>query len=127
MRKPLRGDIVVFKTEGIESLPSDQIYMKRVAGEPNDHLQISGGKLFINGKHVSLSNAVGEIYYGLPPHVIIPLLKTNITVPSNCYFVLGDNSTNSLDSRFWGCVPRENIKGRIFFRYWPASGVGGVK
>src|SRR5204863_160012 len=66
-RKPRRGDVVVFKTDGIASLPSAQVYVKRVAGEPGDQLWISGGKLYINGQHVALSNATGEIAYVLPP------------------------------------------------------------
>jgi signal peptidase I len=48
-------------------------------------------------------------------------------VPAGRYFVLGDNSTNSLDSRFWGTLPRENIKGRIFFCFWPPARMGAVK
>ena len=126
-RQPRRGDIVVFKTDGIASLPSATIYLKRVAGEPGDHVQFSGSKLFINQKQVSLSNAVGEIAYDLPPHVETLSPQTDVTVPSGCYFVLGDNSTNSLDSRFWGSVPRGNIIGRVSFCYWPPQRVGRVK
>lgn len=126
-RRPRRGDIVVFKTDGIESLPPATYYVKRVAGEPGDHLRLSAGKLFVNDKQVSLSNAVGEIAYDLPPHSEIVPPHTDVTVPEGCYFVLGDNSTNSLDSRFWGSVPRGNIIGRVWFCYWPPERVGGVK
>ncbi|MCE9612143.1 MAG: signal peptidase I [Chthoniobacter sp.] len=126
-RQPHRGDIVVFKTDGVASLPPATIYVKRVAGEPGDHLRISEGKLFINDKRVSLSNAVGEIAYDLPPRIGTLAPQTDVTVPSGCYFVLGDNSTNSFDSRFWGSVPRENIIGRVSFCYWPPNRVGGVK
>jgi len=126
-RQPRRGDIVVFKTDGIASLPPATIYVKRVAGEPGDHLRISEGKLFINDKRVSLSNAVGGIAYDLPPRTGAFSPQTDVTVPSGCYFVLGDNSTNSFDSRFWGSVPRGNIIGRVLFCYWPPQRVGGVK
>ena len=125
--QPHHGDIVVFKTDGIPSLPPETLYVKRVAGEPGDHVRISGGKLFINEKRVSLSNAVGEIAYDLPPHVETFSPQTDVTVPNGCYFVLGDNSTNSLDSRFWGSVPRGNIIGRVSFCYWPPQRIGGVK
>jgi signal peptidase I len=124
--KPHRGDIVVFRTAGIESLPQDQFYIKRVAGEPGDHLRISGGKLFINEKPVSLSNALGEIIYNLP-RGSEGLVKTDVKVPDGCYFVLGDNSTNSLDSRYWGSVARGSIIGRVAYCYFPPQRRGRVK
>src|SRR5215813_11746617 len=108
LRQPRRGEIVVFKTDGIVSLPRPTYYVERVAGKPGDHVRISDGKLFVNDKLTSLSNAVGEIAYDPPPHYSAFSLQTDVTVPANCYFVLGDNSTNSADSRFWGSVPREN-------------------
>ena len=126
-RQPRRGDVVVFKTDGIASLPSAQIYVKRVAGEPGDQLRISDGKLYINGQHVALSNATGEIAYVPPPFAGTLSAKTDVTVPEGSYFVLGDNSTNSLDSRFWGSLPRDNIIGRMCFCYWPPARFGVVK
>jgi signal peptidase I len=125
-RKPRRGDIVVFKTDGIASLPPATFYVKRIAGEPGDHLQISDGTLFVNDQQVFLSNAVGRIAYDLPPRPGAFPPKTDVTVPDGCYFVLGDNSTNSFDSRFWGTVPRGNIKGRVLYRYWPPQRTGRV-
>jgi signal peptidase I len=127
VRKPRHGDIVVFRTDGISSLPPAQFYVKRVAGEPGDHLRISQGMLFINDKRVVLSNAVGEIVYDLPPLAGAFPPNTEVTVPEGCYFVLGDNSTNSLDSRFLGSVPRQNIIGRIAFCYWPPQKLGRVR
>lgn len=126
-RQPRRGDIVVFRTDGIESLPSATYYVKRIAGEPGDHLQIRDGSLFINGSQVTLSNAFGAISYEMPPQVSSLPVRMDLTVPDGRYFVLGDNSTNSLDSRFWGSVPRENIIGRVSFCYWPPRRIGGVK
>src|SRR5689334_5498488 len=65
-RQPRRGDIVAFRTDGIDhSLPSGDFFVKRIAGEPGDHLRISGGKLFINERQVLLSNVAGEIAYNL--------------------------------------------------------------
>lgn len=126
-REPRRGDIVVFKTDGIASLPAAEIYLKRVAGEPGEHVQITAGKLFVNEKQVSLSNAVGQIGYDPPPMPGSFAPQTDVTVPTGCYFVLGDNSTNSFDSRFWGSVPRANIIGRVSFCYWPPGRLGRVK
>lgn len=126
-REPRRGDVVVFKSDGIDSLRPATMYVERVAGEPGDHVRLSGGKLFVNDQQVSLSNALGEIVYKPPPRFEMSSLLTDVTVPSGCYFVLGDNSTNSADSRFWGCVPRTNIVGRVSICYWPPQRVGGVK
>jgi signal peptidase I len=126
-REPRRGDIVVFKTDGIPSLPPATFYTKRVAGEPGDRLRISEGKLFVNGRQVTLSNAMGEITYVLPANAEAISAKTETIVPEGCYFVLGDNSINSFDSRYWGGVPRNNIMGRVAFCYWPPGRIGGVK
>src|SRR6185369_2711466 len=62
-RKPRRGDIVVFKTDGIPSLQNGVIYVKRMVGLPGDSLRISDGKLFVNDKHLALTNEAGDIRY----------------------------------------------------------------
>lgn len=126
--KPHRGDVVVFKTDGLPLSMPPTIFVKRVAGEPGDHLRISNGHLYINDVQVSLSNAYGEISYSLPPGLNTLAAYTNeVTVPIGNYYVLGDNSTNSYDSRFWGPVPRKNIMGRVWICYWPPQRVGFVR
>ncbi len=126
-RKPRRGDVAVFKSDGIAQLLPATLYVKRVAGEPGDRLRIVDGKLYINDQHVALSNAVGEIEYFPPAGLEKMAPQTNVTVPAGQYYVLGDNSTNSSDSRFWGFVPAKHIMGRIAFCYWPLNRVGGVR
>lgn len=126
-RQPRRGELVVFKADGISLLPPGEFYIKRVAGEPGDHVRISEGKLFVNEKQVSLSNAVGAVVYDPSPGNTFSTPRTDVTVPEACYFVLGDNSTNSLDSRFYGSIPRSSIIGRVYFCYWPPQRIGGVK
>jgi signal peptidase I len=126
-RQPRRGDIVVFRTDGIPSVPPGTFYVKRVVGEPGERVHFAGGKLFVNDKQVSLSNAMGEIVFELPQGVATLFPQTEMTVPSDDYFVVGDNSTNSSDSRYWGPLPRKNIIGRVSFCYWPPGRIGTVK
>ena len=127
VRNPRRGDITVFKTDGIPSVPPAQIYFKRLVGEPGERVRISGGKVYINDAAVSLSNDAGEIVYTLPPSAERMATETDVIVPPGQYYMLGDNSTNSYDSRFWGFVPASNVLGRVVFRFWPPQRIGGVR
>jgi len=127
LHKPVRGDIVIFKTDGIEKLKPGSFFTKRVAGEPGDLLRITDGKVFVNEKQVSLNNSKGEIMYKFPPKGDPYFLLTSLKVPDSRYYVLGDNSTNSFDSRFFGTLPAENIIGRVWFCYWPPQRIGLVK
>lgn len=126
-RRPHRGDVVVFKTDGIESLPKS-FYTKRVAGEPGDRLRITNGKLYVNDMHVALSNANGQIHYVfVRGSRYLTSECDTVTVPNDQYFMLGDNSGRSADSRFWGGVPAKNITGRVWLCYWPPWRVGVVE
>lgn len=128
LRRPRRGDVIVLKTDGIPSLPPGGIYIKRVAGSPGDRLRIEDGRLYVNDAHVVLENEVGEIRY-VPvagEHYLTTSTDT-LVVPEGHYFVLGDNSGDSVDSRTWGCIPAANIMGRASFRYWPPARIGSVR
>jgi signal peptidase I len=117
-RPPARGELIVFRTKGIPAMNTDTIYVKRLVGLPDDVIQIRRGALYVNGAKTT--------YLG-PEHAMISytnagLLSNSLTefrVPPNGYFVLGDNSAHSQDSRYWGVVPKENVRGRVWFRYWP--------
>ena len=126
---PHRGDIVVFKTDGLDVPDKNTTFIKRVAGLPGERLRLANGRLWVNDAPVSLRNAMVEITYtnelGRTPY----LASSNdvVTVPAGHYFVLGDNSKNSMDSRYWGFLPARNIKGRAAFRYLPADRMGFVE
>lgn len=115
--QPERGDIVVFKVPRNIYTPEKPVYIKRCIGLPGEKVTISRGSVFINGKkltgepydHIDYQNICNKKYF------------SSTTVPEGRIFVLGDNSKSSLDSRYWGTVPLENLRGEAFFRYWPLA------
>lgn len=110
-RAPARGDVIVFQAPPHKELD----YVKRVIGIPGDIITIRNTTVIVNG--VTLK----EIYVD-PRNQGNLFASKNITdlkVPDDSYFVLGDNRAVSSDSRDWGFVPKANIIGRAAFVYWP--------
>ncbi|MGE5567945.1 MAG: signal peptidase I [Rhodospirillales bacterium] len=127
-----RGDIIVFRW------PIDvrQNYVKRVVGVPGDRLRIVNKQLYLNGTPLVEPYAIHKTPYfdsyrdNFPgePNVRLEepglaMLEENVVngelvVPPDHYFVMGDNRDNSLDSRYWGFVPRQNIIGKPLMIYW---------
>ena len=133
-REPRRGDVVVFITENLKCRASGYFYIKRLIGLPGDTLKIIENVVYIKEKNsttfiplTSYGNMkINKIYSlkgGYHGHKATGRLEYNdeIPIPENCYFMMGDNTTNSYDSRNWGFVPRRNIIGRAFFVFWPFS------
>jgi signal peptidase I len=149
-RPPKRGEIIVFETKNINSLPQDQFYIKRLVGLGGEHIQIGNDRhLIINGGRLDASTPHFEKVYSFDPkappqeshysgHVnqlvatkfdprfagSMPLFRDDssvYTVQPEHYIVMGDNTLNSLDSRYWGDFPATNVIGRSFFVYWPLS------
>lgn len=125
-RNPRRDDIVMFKTDGLR-FANAPVYAKRIIGLPGERVGITNGDVYINGVPVVISNAYGPIHYLPIPSMAAIDYKDNTLVPSGQYFVLGDNSTQSIDSRYFGCVPAVNIIGRAWLCYWPPQRIGHVK
>ena len=110
---PKREDVIVFIYPEDES----KDFIKRVIGLPGDTVEMKGQKLFINGNIFedqhgvyakNLSSNRGMAVKGFGP----------VTVPEGRLFVMGDNRDHSYDSRFWGYVPIESVKGKAFIIYW---------
>jgi signal peptidase I len=113
-REPARGDVIVFE------YPKDpsKDYIKRVIGLPGDQLRIVDRQVYINGEVYDNPHAVHK-NPDIVPNIVSPRDNTDtITVPPDSYFVMGDNRDNSLDSRYWGFVKKDQIKGLAFIKYW---------
>ncbi len=109
-----RSDIVVFATPPKETDTSVKDLVKRVIGLPGDVIWSSHGRVYIDGRPLA------EPF--LPPGTVtqdIPRQK----VPPGEYFVMGDNRSDSQDSRFFGPIPRSLIVGHVVFRIWPLTRV----
>jgi signal peptidase I len=107
------GDVVVFRAPPSENC-GDKVtdLVKRVIGTPGDQLTSKGNTIFVNGKRLDENWSHTE---PLGPAI------GNVTVPTNDYFMMGDNHSDSCDSRSWGTVPRSDIVGKVFIRMWPLS------
>ncbi|MCF7668668.1 MAG: signal peptidase I [Verrucomicrobia bacterium] len=145
-RPPERGEIIIFQTRGVapNMLPQNTFYIKRLIGMDGDRIRIANDQhVYLNGNRLDASTPHFQLVYSFPAkpkengyfgHVnglvgaflthskIAPLFpneKTVFTVRDDHYFVLGDNTLNSFDSRYWGDFPQEKLVGRSFFVYWP--------
>ncbi len=139
-RHPRRGEIIVFKTKGIAGLANqDQFYIKRLIGLPGDTVSIGDDRhARINGLRLDAGTPHFANVYGFNPkmepedshysgHVLdsrsryLRTAEDSFTVLPRSYMVFGDNTVNSLDSRFWGALSEQNVIGCSFFIYWPIS------
>ncbi len=129
--KPERGDIVVFKTAGISpQVPPDELFVKRIIGLPGDILSVRNGRLYLQGQPVSQPAILAQMNFtnAFPENQKFLKLPTDdFQVPAGSYFVVGDNTGNSFDSRYWGALPAKNIVGRVSKIYWPLNRIGSVE
>jgi signal peptidase I len=113
-RAPKRGDVIVFR------YPEDEKkdFVKRVVAMGGDRVEIRDKVLFVNGKASVEKYAVHGEKDRIPRDVNPRDNFGPLTVPAGSYFVMGDNRDRSYDSRFWGCVDQEKIKGTVRSIYW---------
>jgi len=118
-RKPHRGDIIVFKTPKLaeQKCGAGGTFVKRLIALPGETWQEKNGYVYIDGKKL------------LEPYVKPDRRDTGTSYPARkiqqgMYFMMGDNRTQSCDSREWGSVPRKNLIGEVFAVYWPPNRLG---
>jgi signal peptidase I len=112
LEKPETGDIVVF-TSPVER---KKFLVKRFIASGGQTVEIKGGEVFVDG-NVLKENILGRFHYYNTGEYGGEGLK--IKVPEGNFYVLGDNSANSMDSRYWGFVPDDNLVGKAFVIHWP--------
>jgi len=112
--EPQRGEVIVFK------YPNDpsRFFIKRIIGLPNETIKIKDNEVIIKNESYPEGMKLDEVYLKKPTEQNIER-----TLGNNEYFVMGDNRTNSSDSRFWGPLNKEFIVGRAFVRLLPINKV----
>lgn len=119
--EPARADIIVYRKPD----KSGNTYMARVIGLPGETVEISNGKVLINGAVLHQPEVISKIYYdnrgtkGQEGNLV--------KIPDGSYFVLGDNSASSKDSRFFGCIAKTTIMGKAYKIFLPLSRSGAIK
>jgi len=150
-KMPSRGDIITFEAPSKLELSSEEIaqsavaryeneptslwkkfsyyvlevnktsYIKRVIGLPGDHVEIKDGKVYLNGEEQQesyiQSGVVTDNGHGN---------CTDIIVPDNCVFAMGDNRAQSSDCRRFGCIPLDKIESKVWIRIWPLNLFGKI-
>jgi signal peptidase I len=134
-----RGDVIVFRYP----VNPTQHFVKRVIGVPGDHVRLIDRRVYINGtplqeSYVRYTSQAHDVFRDEFPRLNVPVAGLEgawwlqmqklvedgqLIVPEGYYFVLGDNRDESLDSRYWGFVPRENVIGRPLLIYWSVRDV----
>lgn len=114
---PKRGDLVVFRTTGIDRIEADTFFVQRLVGFPGEKIEIHDGHVFANGRVLGAGDGIPDFVYTTGPSGS----GVSYDVPQDHYLMLGDNSPNSFDGRYWGYLPKANVFGRIARIYYPFS------
>lgn len=116
-KEPSRGDIIVFKCP--EDIKKD--FIKRLVAFDGETVQIKDGNIWVNSKLIEKPQKLRQIHYYNKPDTPYGTEGVMTEVPKDSFFVLGDNSASSRDSRYWGFVPKKYLIGNAFLIYWPPT------
>lgn len=117
-KEPQRGDVIIFDAP---KNPKDD-YIKRIIGLPGDTVIINDSKVYVNNNLIDETYLVNDTITNTPNNNSY----FKVTLGSDEYFVMGDNRSNSSDSREWGTVPKSNIIGRAWLIVYPTDKIGVV-
>lgn len=144
LHPPQTGDIIVFEPPSQlqrRGYAKDQAFIKRIIGQPGQRVSIYQGVVSIEGQPLKEPYIAEPPAYNCPSQTPLPpdgqdlcsfLYRQGLRegdsfpVPEGTYFVMGDNRNNSNDSHAWGFLPRENIIGRAWVRFFPFDRLGGL-
>lgn len=130
---PKRGDLIVFETSRIAEIPrypnaGEVYYVKRLVGLPGERIEIKDGAVFADGVRLGSSDGIPPIQYTNYNSTASTAKKDGVYVIGDSeYFVLGDNSPNSADSRLWGGVPESAVIGKVTKIYFPFVRMGTAR
>ena len=110
---PERGEVIVFEFPDINPSNSKKDFVKRVIGLPGETIEVKDGVPFVDGV------VLEEPYLTTKDHSN----GRKVELGPGEYYVMGDNRAHSNDSRNWGAVPEENLRGKVWMIYWPAPGI----
>ncbi len=116
---PKRGEVIIFKSPANKEID----YIKRIIGIPGDRVRLSANVFYVNDRAI-LEPYIPEGTPIFPGSFMTE--DTEIIVPEDKFFVIGDNRPHSADSREFGPIPFEDIIGKAFFRYFPFDKSGLV-
>ena len=120
LRQPQRGDVIVF----IYPQDTKKDFIKRLVALEGQTIEIKNGTIYINSQPL-LDPLFSQRYYYNRGE--FGRENEKIVVPKDSFFVMGDNSASSQDSRYWGFVPKKNILGKALLIYWPPQRIRIVK
>ncbi|HDZ76629.1 MAG TPA: signal peptidase I [Candidatus Omnitrophica bacterium] len=120
LSKPKRGDVMVF----LYPVDKKRDFIKRIVGLGGETIEIKDGKIYADDKVIDDIKISQRFYYNRGQYASN---GRKIQVPENSYFVLGDNSASSHDSRYWGFVSKDYLIGKAFVIYWPPNRIRLIK
>lgn len=120
VRDPKPGDIVVF-TSPVEK---NKFLVKRFIADGGESVQIKDGGVYVDGKKLEGEPIKDIFYYSRGEY---GQEDKAVEVPRGYFYVLGDNSPNSMDSRYWGFIPDRNLVGKAFIIHWPLNRIRLIK